>query len=397
MKNKAKVLIKLIIFLPVILILNCNCEKEFIGNWSGNLPENINDGLDVGTLDQVYINQDLISKVIGRIHHGKYGEVHSMLIYKDNMLVLEEYFGGHRYQWDAPKHHGEWVEWDRSTLHGLKSVSKSITSICIGIAVDNGYIESVRQSIFDYLPDHQHLNKNRKGKISIEHLLTMTSGLEWDEWGASLSSAANDMVGIWYQDNDPISFILERPLVNEPGTSFTYSGGNTAILGEIIKNATNMELDKFSKEYLFQPLGIDSFNWAVRYDNGVIEASGSLELTPRDMVKLGATLLNNGLWHGERLVSEQWVQKSAREYPGNHGINIPGVASGQQGYSYSWWTKEYTHAGKKYNMYDAGGWGGQNIMVLPDVNMVVVFTGGNYTTKAKPHEILDDYIITAIK
>lgn len=269
--------------------------------------------------------------------------------------------------------------------------------MCIGIALDLGFIESVHQSIFDYLPDHQHLNANGKGEITIEHLLTMTSGLEWDEWGAPLSSAANDMVGIWYQDKDPISYILERPLVNEPGSSFTYSGGNTTLLGEIIKNATNQDFESFSKEYLFRPLEVDSSHWSIRYENGVVEAAGSLELIPRDMIKVGVTCLNNGLWHEERIVSENWVNKSAAEYPGNHGINIPGVASGRQGYSYSWWTKEYTHAGRKSKMYDAGGWGGQNIMVLPDENMVVVFTGGNYTVKAHPHEILERFIIPAIQ
>jgi len=397
MKVNLNVLVKLIIFLPIIMILNCNCEKEYIKNWPVDVPEDCNDGLGVDTLEQVSINPHMISEVIGRINKGKYGEVHSMLIYKDNKLVVEEYFDGHRYKWDAPKHHGEWQSWDRYVLHGVKSVSKSITSMCIGIAIDHGFIESVHQSVFNYLPDHQHLNVNGKGEITIEHLLTMTSGLEWDEWGAPLSSATNDMVGIWYQDKDPISFILGRPLIHEPGSRFTYSGGNTTILGEILKNATTMELDKFSEEYLFQALGIDSSNWAVRYDNGVIEASGSLELTPRDMVKIGATYLNNGLWKGERILSEQWVNKSAAEYPGNHLINIPGVASGRQGYSYSWWTKEYSHSGKKSKMYDAGGWGGQNIMVLPGLNMVVVFTGGNYTRIAEPHEILERFIIPAVQ
>lgn len=397
MTTKANLLAKLIIFLPIVMIINCNCEKGYGEKCPVGPPEKTNDGLDVGTLEQVHMDPQMISEAIGRIRQGKYGEVHSMLIYKDDKLVLEEYFEGHKYQWDAPGHHGEWVSWDRSTLHGVKSVSKSITSLCIGIAIDNGFIGGVHQYVFDYLPDHQHLNVNGKEKISIEHLLTMTSGLEWDEWGAPLSSAANDMVGIWYQDKDPISFILERPLVNKPGTSFTYSGGNTAILGEILKNATNMELDSFSNLYLFKPLEIDSSNWAVRYDNGVIEASGSLELRPRDMLKIGVACLKDGLWHGERIVSEQWVRKSAAEYAGNHGINIPGVASGRQGYSYSWWTKEYSHKGNKSRMYDAGGWGGQNIMVLPELDMVVVFTGGNYTIKAEPHEILERYIIPAVQ
>lgn len=395
MKTKASVLIKLITILPMLLILNCNCEKEYAGKWPINPPQQIDDGLDIASLEQVNINPEMISKAIGRISKGKYGEVHSMLIYKDHKLVAEEYFEGHRYKWDAPMHHGEWHKWERSSLHGIKSVSKSITSMCVGIAIDLGIIESVHQSIFNYLPDHQHLNTNGKGEITIEHLLSMTSGLEWDEWGAPLSSASNDMVGIWFQDKDPVSFVLGRPLVNEPGSHFTYSGGNTTILGEIIKNASGLEFDSFSEKYLFQALGVDSSHWAVRYDNGVIEAAGSLELSPRDMIKVGVTFLNKGLWCEKRIVSEHWVNKSAAEYPGNHGINIPGVASGRQGYSYSWWTKEYTHSGEKRKMYDAGGWGGQNIMVLPDENMVVVFTGGNYTQKAHPHEILERFIIPA--
>ena len=220
--------------------MSCNCDPAF--QYTYHPPEYINDGFEVGSLEEVNIDSALLKKAVDKINCGKYDEVHSMIIFKDNKLVFEEYFQGHKYKWDRPNHHGDWISWDKSTLHGAKSVSKSITSICIGIAIDKGFIESVHQSIFDYLPDHQHLKMSGKERISIEHLLTMTSGLEWDEWGASLSSASNDMVGIWYQDKDPITFILERPLINVPGTTFTYSGGNTAILGEIIRNASNMEL-----------------------------------------------------------------------------------------------------------------------------------------------------------
>ena len=145
----------------------------------------------------------------------------------------------------------------------------------------------------------ERLNKIGKEKITIEHLLTMTSGLQWDEWGSSLSNEKNDIVGIWFQDKDPLTFILEKPLVNEPGTTFNYSGGNTIILGEIIRNATKMDLDKFSEEYLFKPLEIDSSDWSLRFKNGVIEAGGGLEITPRDMTKIGALCLHNGTFEGK--------------------------------------------------------------------------------------------------
>jgi CubicO group peptidase (beta-lactamase class C family) len=228
-------------------------------------------------------------------------------------------------------------------LHDVKSVTKSITSTCIGIAIDHGFIESVHQSIFDYLPEHQHLNIDGKDKITIEHLLTMTSGLEWDEWGVPLSSTDNDIIGLWFNCDDQIACILERPLVDEPGTSFTYSGGNIIVLGEIIRNATEMDIDEFSRKYLFKPLGIDSSIWTVRYPNGVIEAAGSLEITPRDMAKIGVTFLNNGVWNGKQIISEQWVEKSATPFGGNKGINIPGTDKKSNGYAYSWWTKTFSN------------------------------------------------------
>jgi len=382
--------------LVLLSILNVSCKSNTSGQYIYREPENINDGLDVGTLEEVNIDTSLIKKSVNKIYSGKYDEVHSMLIYKDDKLVFESYFPGHRYKWDGPGHHGEWVNWNRDMLHGTKSVTKSITSICIGIAIDQGFIEGVHQSIFDYLPEHQHLKTNGKEKITIEHLLTMTSGLEWDEWGAPLNSSKNDIVGLWFHCKDQVACILERPIKNEPGTSFTYSGGNMIVLGEILKHATNMKIDAFSRKYLFEPLGIDSSIWALRFDNGVIEAAGGLELTPRAMTKIGVTFLNKGVWNGKQIVSKQWVKKSALPFPGNQRINIPGVASGRHGYSYSWWTKTYTSSGRKISMFNAGGWGGQKIMVLPDLNTIVVFTGGKYTSNVKVFRILENYIIPAI-
>lgn len=118
------------------------------------------------------IDANLIEKEVNKIHCGKYKEVHSMIIYKDDKLVFEEYLKGHKYKC---YHHGEWVTWDRTMLHGIMSVTKSITSACIGTAIDHGFIESIYQSIFEYLLDHQHLRIEGKDKITIEHLLTMTS------------------------------------------------------------------------------------------------------------------------------------------------------------------------------------------------------------------------------
>jgi len=335
----------------------------------------------------------LIEKAVKEILCGRYPEVHSMLIFKDDKLVFEEYFAGHDYQWDGPNHHGELVNWNWSMPHHIHSDTKSITSACIGIAIDEGFIESVNQSIFDYLPEHQHLNTDGKEKITIKHLLTMTSGLKWPEWSAPYSSLDNPEIGIWFSEKDPLSFVLEKPLIGEPGTYFNYCGGNMKVLGEILRYASNMSLDDFSNKYLFEPLGIDSANWTERFESGVINAAAGLILTPRDMAKVGVTFLNRGVWNGTQIISEQWVEKSTTPYPSNIRIDVPGEDSGILGYSYSWWTKQYSIS----NMYSAGGFGGQHIMVLPEVNTVVVFTGGNYVTWKPPFKILEEYIIPSFE
>jgi CubicO group peptidase (beta-lactamase class C family) len=397
MKKLNLYLIIMSFLIAVLSLLFMSCAKVYSTQSNYQAPENIDDGFEVGSLEEVNIDQALIEKAINDIDRGKYGEVHSMLIYKDSKLVVEEYFTGHKYQWDAPNAHGDLVTFTKSTQHFAHSVSKSFTSICIGIAVDNGFIQSVSQSIFDYLLEHQHLNTDGKDKITIEHLLTMTSGIQWDEWNAPYTSLENDMGKMWFDCEDPITCALINPLINEPGTSFTYNGGGIVLLGEILKNASGMDIDEFSKKYLFEPLVIDSYGWELIFENGVIDTAGGLGLTPRGMLKIGVTFLNNGTWNDKQIISKQWVEKSATTFPGNEDIKVPGTDMGKLGYSYSWWTKEYSYSGKKADFYYAGGWGGQRIIVAPGLDTVIVFTGGNYTSTTKSFAILKKYIFPAIR
>ncbi|MFC2024013.1 serine hydrolase domain-containing protein [Chloroflexota bacterium] len=386
-----KAILSISFLLLSLLLISCQSAPSVQYNYQP--PEDINDGLDVGTLEEVNIDSGLMEKLVNEINRGKYDEVHSLLIVKDNKLAFEEYFPGHKFQWDAPKAHGELVNWDKSMKHMIMSDTKSITSVCIGIAIDEGFIGSVHQSMFDYLPEYQYLNTDGKDKITIEHLLTMTSGLKWDEWNAPPNSEENDIAALWfYSSNDPMTSILKMPLTDTPGTSFTYSGGNMIILSEIIKSASGMNLGMFSEQYLFQPLGIGSAYWD-QFENGVIDGAGGLHLSPRDMAKIGVTFLNNGFWDGKRIISEQWVNKSATSFPGNDGINVPGTDERNTGYSYTWWTKSFSDS---VDIYYAGGWGGQLIIVTPELNTVIVLTGGNYEDKVRIFDILTNYVIPAI-
>lgn len=382
----------LILSILSYLVMGCNnCTPKYMYK----APEFINDGIETGTLEIVDMDAARIAKAANEINCGKFGEVHSMLIYRNDLLVVEEYFQGHKFQWDAPDYYGEQIQWTREMPHHIMSCTKSFTSACIGIAIELGFIDNVHQSIFDYLPDHQHLKTNNREYITLEHLLTMTSGLAWNEWSAPHGTSANDIDMLYFDCNDPITCVLERPWVAEPGQLFTYNGGGMIILAEILRNATNMNIDEFSMKYLFEPLGIDSTQWT-NYDNGLFDAAGSLKLSPRDMLKFGITYLKNGLWDDERIISSEWIKNSSSLYKQNKRINIPGEDSGRSGYAYSWWTSEIDHSGRKIKMFRAGGWGGQSIMVFPELDMVIVFTGGNYAANSKLYKVLKKYVFPAV-
>ena len=374
-----------------------NCNNGDYHPYIYQRPEKTNDGIECGTLKEAYLDTEMIIKAVNRIHRGSFKEIHSMLIFKDDMLVLEEYFKGHEYQWDAPGHHGNLVAWNKDMLHHAHSVSKSITSICTGIAIDKGYIKNVNQSIFNYLPDYQHLKTEENKHITIEHLLTGTSGLQWAEWNAPLSSMENDQIAIWFHENGPVDFVLGRPMVAKPGTYFTYSGGNIELLGVIIENASGMAFEDFSEKFLFEPLGIDSAYWQLKYPSGEVHAAAGLKISPRDMVKIGAAMLNNGVWDGEQVLPVQWVVKSMYSFPGTEGIRIPGEDLGKVGYSYAWWTKKINHKGREINWFSANGWGGQKIVVLPELNSVIVFTGGTYSDKVVEYKIFKRFILPAFE
>ena len=384
---------KTMILISILLLLLVSCKDDSSTHYTYQPPENINDGLDVGSLEEVNIDPTLIIEAVNKIHQGIYKEVHSMLIFRKNKLVFEEYFKGHKFKYDTTNHHGELVTWDRTMLHHIMSVTKSITSACIGIAVDKGFIKSVHQSIFDYLPEYQRFCKDGKEKITIENLLTMKSGLDWNEWALPYSNLQNDAVALALVEN-PVTFYLNKPLIDEPGENYKYSGGCNILLGEILKTATGMDIDEFSGKYLFEPLGISQYYWA-RYKNNMVDAAGGLKITPRDMAKIGATFLNDGVWKGKRIISEHWVKKSSVSFPGNSWMNNWDDHWGMRGYAYMWWTHSFVKSGKKMNMYYAAGWGGQFIMVIPELNAVVVFTCGNYLSYRPPFEILKKYILPA--
>jgi CubicO group peptidase (beta-lactamase class C family) len=310
------------------------------------------------------------------------------------MIVFEQYFAGltHPTWGENP------VTFDAHTPHVLSSVTKSFTATLLGIAIDRGFISSVEERVFDYYPELAALDDGLKREITLEHLVTMSAGLAWNESSTTLRNPGNDLTAMiriaTTTSDDMVRFILGKPLEHPPGTRFLYSGGLTNVLGNVIGRATGQLLDQFSEEFLFSPLEIDRFWWwLLRPD--FVYASGDLALRPRDMVRFGQLFLQNGQWNGEQIVSEEWVRLSATprfEFTEPHWA----VSYGHRGYSYGWWpsTEEYGDGA-----FAASGWGGQAIIVVPEYDMVVAVTGGYYWDAPflTYNQLMTNYIIPAIQ
>jgi CubicO group peptidase (beta-lactamase class C family) len=268
----------------------------------------------------------------------------SFLVARNGVLMAEEYFNG-----TGP-----------GDVHDVRSVTKSVTSALIGIAIEQGFIESVDETLADYLvgPVVDDIDA-AKGAIQIRHLLSMTAGFEWHQMGDGPDFSR------WVSADDQIQFVLDRPLVNAPGTRFTYSDGVAHLLSVILAEATGMKARDFAQQYLFTPLGIGERTWLER-NRGYNSGGVGLRLTPLDMLAFGTLFLNRGVHNDRQVVPTDWVRES--RWPHVFTVAERDAVPFSAAYGYLWWTG----AGANHPFYFANGYGGQFIVVVPAVQMVVV-------------------------
>lgn len=291
--------------------------------------------------------------------------VRSMLVICNGYLVFERYF--------MP------VLYDVDDTHIIYSCTKSVTSSLIGIAIDKGYIDNTSQLLVDFFPDVYIDNlDSRKESITLENVLTMTSGLEWDE---ESYDEPNDYFGMTNSQNW-VQYVLNKTMVSDPGTIFYYNTGGSHLLSAIINRTTGMSTLDFASEYLFGPLGITAHPWI--FDPQGIHFGGSaLALRPRDMAKFGYLFLNQGEWDGEQIVSPDWVATSTDSH-------VP-IYGGTFSYGYQWWINSPS------GYYSARGYQGQLIFVVPEDDIVVVFTSDMDDVVISTDAILSTYIIPAVQ
>jgi CubicO group peptidase (beta-lactamase class C family) len=347
-------------------------------SYTYEVPEQTADGLETGHLSDYGFDLQRISGLITRILNRTFVNIHSVLIVRHGVLVLDEYFPGTSY--NRP-----YTRFDKDTLHSMQSVTKSYNSALVGIAIDQGHIGSVDDKISTYLPEYADIfEHSERDSIRIKHLLAMTAGLYWDEWTYPNDDIRNTNVAM-ARSPDPVRYALELPVMAPPGTTFLYNSGMSITLGRIVHNATGLRPNEFAEQYLFGPLGITDYYWYCCTD-GTVHTGGGLWLRPRDMAKFGLLFLNGGRWGEEQVVSEGWVNESVQQH-------APGVE-----YGYQWWLSSYTLRGQVIECYSARGRGGQFIFVLPDLDLVVVFTGWNDNELAgQAYDMLWDYVMGALQ
>lgn len=347
------------------------------------------EGIQVTTPEKAGMDSTLLSKMTSAIVSGEYPNVHSVLIAKDGKLVYEKYFPGtDEILGDSigiVNHH-------KDTLHDVRSVTKSIVSACVGIALAEGKIKSTEQSIWDFFPEYIELKKGDKANLTIKHLLTMTSGLEWNE-NIPYTDPANSEIQM-DRSPDPIQFVLSRKLIQPPGRDWNYNGGTTQVLAGIIKKATGMEVDEYARKNLFAPLGITSFVWIKFPDSSALKnvplAAAGLRMRSRDMVKFGLLYMNDGIWNEKQVLRQDWVADSHRPQ-----ITREDPAAGKGGYGYQFWTFKENTGTKTIDLAAAVGNGDQRILFDRENDLLVVTTAGNYnqwTIKNNTGALLKNFI-----
>lgn len=297
-------------------------------------------------------------------------DIHSVLIIKDGYIVAEQYYSDN---------------YGPDSLHFIASCTKSITSALYGIALEKAYLSGLDQRMLDFFPDYEILNRSdQKESITLEDLLTMSSGLEWYEMDYPYGDNRNTFRQ-WINQGGGVQFVLDRPMVAAPGYLYSYNTGASHVLSGILQRATGVRTDSFALEQLFKPLGINRYYWPVD-GQGIAYGGSSTRFTPRDMARFGYLYLKEGLWDGKQIVSKEWVEKSQQKHIKRKYIE-------DYFYGYHWWVSDQ-------NTYSAVGYAGQWITVVPEQNLVVIFTNdfaeGENLQWNTPERLLNTYIIPAI-
>ena len=307
---------------------------------------------------------DLDARLETELRAGQISNLHGVVVLRGGKVALEHYVPGDDESWGWPLGR---VAFTAETLHDLRSVTKSIVALLYGVALDQGKVPPPEESLFASFPEFPDLAADpTRRALTIEHVLTMTMGTEWDET-RPYTDPTNSEIAMEAAP-DRYRYILQRPIVDEPGTRWTYNGGATALLGRLISQGTGTSLPEFAHDSLFAPLGITTFEWA-RGSDGTPSAASGLRLRPHDLARIGQLMLHDGVWKEEAIVPSSWVATACRERVE--------IGDGRT-YGYHWYLGTLHDQLPGERWIAAFGNGGQQLWIVPGRELVVACTFGNY-------------------
>ena len=384
------------VLLLVLTALLAGCGG---GGGNGNSPSTVtpaiyeyevpvveDDGWAVSHLTDQNIDIDLITAMMNEVVQQRVVGIDSISIVRNNNLVLNENLRTRLDQFDA------WINNTDLERHILHSTSKSFTAALIGIAIKEGYISNTDVPFYGMFlyPSYDNWDA-RKATMTLDDALTMQFGYEWDEWSVPYGQLGNSLYDLTEGTSDHAKALLDLPLVADPGTEFAYNTAGTIAIGQALDNVLGLPMEVFAELSLFAPLQIDDAEWGTT-PTGLPNGGSGLFLSTRSMVKFGQLFIAGGVWQGQQIISAEWVDRSVEPR-----TLLPWDDT--SGYGYQWWIDRLSVNGEPIESYSTRGYGGQIIICVPSLQLVVAFTGQNYGGDAfsGPIELMEQYILPAME
>lgn len=356
-------------------------------------PVDLRDTWSVASASDHGLAIGVLESMMDDIRSGRFPSIDAIAIAKNGVLVFDETI---RLTTDAEDSR---VGNTDTSVHAQFSATKSITSLVVGIAIDAGLIESVDipyLSLFSY-PDYENWDE-RKNDMTLHHVLSMRLGLAWDEWVLPYSSPDNQLIRFYEEEVDYSKALLDLSLVADPGTRFAYNTAATISLGQAVENVAPLSLIDFGASELMMPLGIVDIEFLAT-PTGLPNGGGGFYFRTRDMVKFGQLLLNGGEWNNETVVSETWIAESLTARTAIAWDNPDDWDWQVEGYGYQWWTGYYDHDGLQLDTHVAWGFGGQWVVAIPSLDLVIGVNSHGYdgsdASLNEAHALIRQYILEA--
>ena len=338
------------------------------------------DGWVVAKPTEAGLDPQALSELVGKTDTGWIPNVHALLIEHEGRLVFERYWPGED---ESPTGPLGYVEHGPGTRHDIRSISKSVTSLLLGIALGDSAEDALARPIASFFPDRKGLGSGLDA-VTLHHVLTMTAGLAWNEMIIPYSDDRNDFERLVTTD-DPVGFVLAKEPRDTPGIRWNYNSGLTDLTAGVIENLTGKPLADYADEVLFGPLGITDYEWlrpAAWPSDSFPSAGAGLRMRARDLAKIASLILHDGKWQGRQVVPADWVKASTTRYV----EDFPWSFGGVYGYGYFWYPgtindgRATIHGSRVIR---AIGFGNQGVFVLPDAGLAITVFAGNYDDNSR--------------